>query len=103
MLAGNVRCARWAFGRAIAYELKQPNLLHSLSFGRGKFDQSGRKSTTPTLLDRQQSYMQSPWLRGDKRAVFTAAARAQAAADWMHARQEAMAEPAAEAAQAQAA
>lgn len=26
-------------------------------------------------------------LRGDKRAIFTAAAKAQAAADWMHARQ----------------
>ncbi len=28
-------------------------------------------------------------LRGDKRAIFTAAAKAQQAADWMHARQEA--------------
>jgi len=26
-------------------------------------------------------------LRGDKRAIFTAAVKAQAAADWMHARQ----------------
>ncbi len=46
------------------------------------------------------------WLKvlwGDKRAVFTAVARAQAAANWMHARQGAMAEPAEEAAQAQAA
>ena len=31
-------------------------------------------------------------LRGDKRAIFTAAAKAQAAADWMHARQSAAAE-----------
>jgi len=32
-------------------------------------------------------------LRGDKRAIFTAAAKAQAAADWMHARQGAAAQP----------
>ncbi len=36
-------------------------------------------------------------LRGDKRAIFTAAAKAQAAADWMHARQPAAAERAWEA------
>jgi len=35
-------------------------------------------------------------LRGDKRAIFTAAAKAQAAADWMHARQGAAAKPGAE-------
>ena len=35
-------------------------------------------------------------LRGDKRAIFTAAAKAQAAADWMHARQPAAAERAGE-------
>ncbi len=37
-------------------------------------------------------------LRGDKRAIFTAAAKAQQAADWMHARQPAAAEGADEAA-----
>ena len=42
-------------------------------------------------------------LRGDKRAIFTAAAKAQQAADWMHARQPAVAEPAEEVAQARAA
>ncbi len=42
-------------------------------------------------------------LRGDKRAIFTAAAKAQAAADWMHARQPAAAERAREVAQARAA
>jgi len=41
-------------------------------------------------------------LRGDKRAIFTAAAKAQAAADWMHAQQNAAASPKA-AGQAQAA
>ncbi len=34
-------------------------------------------------------------LRGDKRAIFTAAAKAQAAADWMHAKQSAADRPAA--------
>ena len=42
-------------------------------------------------------------LRGDKRAIFTAAAKAQQSADWMHARQPAAAERAGEAAQARAA
>jgi len=42
-------------------------------------------------------------LRGDKRAIFTAAAKAQAAADWMHARQPAAAKGAREVAQARAA
>ena len=42
-------------------------------------------------------------LRGDKRAIFTAAAKAQAAADWMHVRQPAAAERAGEGAQARAA
>jgi len=42
-------------------------------------------------------------LRDDKRAIFTAAAKAQAAADWMHARQLAVAEGAGEVAQARAA
>jgi len=42
-------------------------------------------------------------LRGDKRAIFTAAAKAQAAADWMHVRQPAAAERAGEVAQARAA
>ena len=42
-------------------------------------------------------------LRGDKRAIFTAAAKAQQAADWMHARQPAAAEPAEDVAQARAA
>lgn len=32
-------------------------------------------------------------LRGDKRAIFTAAAKAQAAADWMHAQQNAAVAP----------
>ncbi len=48
----------------------------------------------------------SSWLkvlRGDKRAIFTAAAKAQAAADWMHARQIATAEEAGDVAQAWAA
>ena len=39
-------------------------------------------------------------LRGDKRAILTAAAKTQAAADWMHAQQPAAAESAGEAAQA---
>ena len=42
-------------------------------------------------------------LRGDKRATLTAAAKAQAAADWMHAWQPAAAERAGEVAQARAA
>ena len=42
-------------------------------------------------------------LRGDKRAIFTAAAKAQQAADWMHARQPAAAEGAEDMAQARAA
>ena len=42
-------------------------------------------------------------LRGDKRAIFAAAAKAQQAVDWMHARQPAAAEPAGEVAQARAA
>ena len=42
-------------------------------------------------------------LRGDKRAIFTAAAKAQQAADWMHARQPAAVEPAEDMAQARAA
>jgi len=42
-------------------------------------------------------------LRGDKRAIFTVAAKAQQAADWMHGRQPATAERAGEAAQARAA
>ena len=42
-------------------------------------------------------------LRGDKRAILTAAAKAQQAADWMHARQSATAERAKEAPQARAA
>jgi len=41
-------------------------------------------------------------LRNDKRAIFTAAAKAQAAADWMHAKQNAAVSPEA-AGQAQAA
>ncbi len=42
-------------------------------------------------------------LRGDKRAIFTAAAKAQAAADWMHARQPAAADGTGQVAQARAA
>ena len=42
-------------------------------------------------------------LRGDKRAIFTAAAKAQQAADWMHAQQRAVAEEAEDMAQARAA
>ena len=42
-------------------------------------------------------------LRGDKRAIFTAAAKAQQAADWMHARQPAAAEGAGDVVQARAA
>ena len=42
-------------------------------------------------------------LRGDKRAIFTAAAKAQQAADWMHAQQRAAAERAEDMAQARAA
>jgi len=60
---------------------------------------------TPEPRQDHAAYVAS-WLRvlrGDKRAIFTAAAKAQAAADWMHARQPAMAERAEEVVQARAA
>jgi len=48
--------------RAIAYEIVQANLLCSLPFGRGKFDQSCRKLTAPTLLGRRKFHMRLPWV-----------------------------------------
>jgi len=60
---------------------------------------------TPEPRSDHAAYVAS-WLkvlRGDKRAIFAAAAKAQQAADWMHARQPAAAERAGEAAQVRAA
>jgi len=42
----------------------QANLLCSLPFGRGKFDQSCRKLTAPTLLERLRFHMRLPWKTG---------------------------------------
>lgn len=73
--------------------------------GRGGLRCRVDLALTPEPQPDHAAYIAS-WLkvlRGDKRAIFAAAATAQAAADWMHARQPAAAEGTKDMAQARAA